>query len=435
MNVFNERIYNRERKRIRNKTYRKGLIDLNTNSGKRWALLAMGTVILLCCGLIYGWSLFSQYFAVEYPTWSLSQLSMAFTISMAGFCLGGLFSGIISKKLSPKVVLWIAMVLIFCGFFGVSRMTTDNPSTSLIMLYICYGCFAGFGVGISYNVVISTVSQWFTDKSGVAIGTMMMGFGCGALVLGSLLTKLIGNYGLFKTYFILGVGIAVVLIIGSFVLKAPARDASVADDTPAEIPDSENDKPTSFIISDPAFWIFMVWAVLVGTAGMLVISNAASIATAAGAAAIVGMIVSVCNGAGRVIVGAIFDKLGRKKTMLLSVCTLLVAGVILYVGAISNMLVLTIVGLIIMGLQYGSSPIISSSFVRSQYGAKYYSSNFAVVNFNAIPAAICGPTIASLIVTASGGSYDKAYLVIIVCAAVSMAVMFLLNKTIEKGQK
>lgn len=402
---------------------------MNNDGKKRWIYLAIGTVILLFCSLIYGWSLFSQYFGELYPEWSLSQLSMAFTISMIGFCLGGLFSGIMSKKHQVRTILWISTALIFIGFFGVSRMNIENSGLSLAMLYVCYGCFGGFGVGIAYNVVISTVSRWFPDKSGAAIGTMMMGFGCGALILGSGLTVLIGRCGLFNTYLILGVGIAVILIAGSFLLKAPVDEESSEDKKAAA--ESETDKPAGYVVRDSVFWVYMLWAVIVNIAGMMVIGNAASIAVSAGAAAIVGMIVSVCNGAGRIMIGALYDKIGRTRTMLLSMGTLIAAGVILVLGAYADVLPLIIMGLVLMGIQYGGNPIIASSFVRSQYGAKYYSSNFAIVNFCAVPAAIIGPTVASVIVSKSGGDYIGTYFVMIACGVISVFVFLILNRMIN----
>ena len=51
-------------------------------SGKRWLYLIVGTVLLIFCGLIYGWSLFKAPFAAIYTDWSLGQLSLTFTISM-----------------------------------------------------------------------------------------------------------------------------------------------------------------------------------------------------------------------------------------------------------------------------------------------------------------------------------------------------------------
>ena len=55
------------------------------SNNKRWLYLGVGTILLIFCGLIYGWSLFKEPFGQVYPDWSLSQLSMTFTISMVFF--------------------------------------------------------------------------------------------------------------------------------------------------------------------------------------------------------------------------------------------------------------------------------------------------------------------------------------------------------------
>lgn len=67
-------------------------------SNKRWFYLGVATLLLIFCGLIYGWSLFREPFSQVYPDWSLSQLSMTF------FCLGGFAAGKLSAKL-PRAVL------------------------------------------------------------------------------------------------------------------------------------------------------------------------------------------------------------------------------------------------------------------------------------------------------------------------------------------
>lgn len=311
-------------------------------------------------------------------------------------------------------------------------LDTQKPIISLAMLYVFYGCFSGFGVGVTYNTVISTVSQWFTDKSGAAIGTMMMGFGCGSFFLGSCLPELISRCGLFNTYLILGVAIAVILIVGSFLLKTPAEEQIIIKQTAADVFNGTNDKSSSYVVRDSVFWVYMLWAVISSIAGMLVIGNAAAIALSAGAPAIVGMVVSVCNGLGRIVAGALFDKLGRIKTMSLNISMLIMAGLIHVLGAYSDMMLLIIIGLMFMSIQCGSNPIISSSFVREQYGSKYYPSNFAMVSFCAIPGSIIGPTIASIIVTKSGGNYIGTYFVLICCGIISVFVFLLLNKLIKK---
>ncbi|MFQ9891985.1 MAG: MFS transporter [Emergencia sp.] len=173
------------------------------NNRKRWFYLGVGTLLLIFCGLIYGWSLFREPFGQVYTTWTLSQLSMTFTISMTFFCLGGFAAGKLSAKLPPRVIIMMSAVLLLAGFFGVSRMNPQDPSGSLPMLYLCYGVLGGTGVGFSYNSVIGTMNKWFSDKPGTASGIMLMGFGLGALILGSVATSLISSQGIFRTFLIL----------------------------------------------------------------------------------------------------------------------------------------------------------------------------------------------------------------------------------------
>ena len=134
---------------------------------------------------------------------------------------------------------------------------------------------------------------------------MLMGFGLGALILGSLATGLISSVGIFKTFFILGIAIFVVLMAGSFFIKAPSGEGG------AKAVSAEG-KATGEMLKTPSFWIFICWCVVGNSAGLMVINSAASIAVLFGAPAIVGMVVSVFNGAGRVIIGGFLIKSAEK---------------------------------------------------------------------------------------------------------------------------
>lgn len=393
------------------------------NNNRRWLYLGVGTVLLIFCGLIYGWSLFKEPFSEIYVDWSLSQLSMTFTISMVFFCVSGFVAGKLSSKMKPRYIIMIAGALLLVGFFGVSRLDAGNSSTSIILLYLCYGVLGGSGVGFTYNSVISTLNKWFPDKPGLASGIMMMGFGLGALILGSVATSLIASRGLFTTFMILGVLIFIVLAVGSLFIKIPEAPQT-ADG--AQQPALEG-MTTGEMLKTSSFWFFMLWCIIANSAGLMIINSAASIALAFGAPAIVGMVVSVFNGAGRVIIGAIFDKLGRKFTMLINMIILTTAGVFLLLGAETSAMVLILAGLLFMGIAYGGNPTISSAFINREYGQKHFPVNFSLGNFSLIPAAILGPMISSKLVESSGGTYDSTFFTIIICAAGTFVLWILLN--------
>lgn len=56
---------------------------------KRWDKLAIGVLIMLCLGLIYGWSIFVAPLEAEFG-WVRSETSLAFTLCISFFCVGGL---------------------------------------------------------------------------------------------------------------------------------------------------------------------------------------------------------------------------------------------------------------------------------------------------------------------------------------------------------
>ena len=83
----------------------------------------------------------------------------------------------------------------------------------------------GLGIGISYIVIISTVNSWFPDRRGLSSGALMMGFGASTLLLGKVADKLFASpVGWRKTYIIIGIVIAAVVVLSSFAIKAPDKD-------------------------------------------------------------------------------------------------------------------------------------------------------------------------------------------------------------------
>lgn len=99
-------------------------------------------------------------------------------------------------------------------------------------------------------------------------------------------------------------------------------------------------------------------------------------------------ILSVCNGLGRILTGAVFDAIGRRKTMfcanLLTICA---SGITLLAVSVES-LPLCIIGLCLAGISYGSSPTITAAFTSAFYGMKYFSTNMALMTFTAMAAAL-----------------------------------------------
>lgn len=389
----------------------------------RWVMLACGAIMLLFLGLIYAWSIFRAPLSAQFPQWTAGDLSLNFTICISCFCLGGFAGGRLSGKFAPRTLGIGAAIMLFVGFFGASKLLNPaDPSTSLILLYLFYGVLTGGGVGIGYNVIISSVTRLFPDKAGIASGVLMMGFGLGSLVLGSVVSSLIEANGIYTTLMILSVAVPVVVALGSLLLKKPqpAAGGSAASEREGYTPGE--------MLRTPAFWFFEVWGILMAAAGLLVINDAVGIAGFFGAPAIVGLLVSVCNGGGRIIVGAIYDKGGRTTALNANTLFLAAAGVLLTIGALTGIGILVVVGLLMVGLSYGGIPTMNAAVIRSDYGDQNYPVNFSICNFQLIPAALIGPMISSTLMDSFGGSYLPSFIMILALAAVSLLLAVLIKK-------
>lgn len=85
------------------------------NNSKRWVVLSVATISLLFLGLIYAWSIFKTPISEMFPMWTVSQLSMTFTIAMSMFCIGGFVGGITGKIFSLRVKFFISAALLCIG--------------------------------------------------------------------------------------------------------------------------------------------------------------------------------------------------------------------------------------------------------------------------------------------------------------------------------
>ena len=112
----------------------------------RWFMLTIGCVCLFFAGVIYAWSILKAPLAEEFA-WNKTQMQFCFTLTLCFFCLGGLVSGLIAKKVSLQKRLLIAAGLSLAGF----ALVAVNKG-SLFLLYISYGVLAGTGIGFIYNL-------------------------------------------------------------------------------------------------------------------------------------------------------------------------------------------------------------------------------------------------------------------------------------------
>jgi len=380
---------------------------------------------MLFLGLIYAWSIFREPFNRAFPAWSVADMSMAFTLSMVFFCAGCISCGRLAYRLSYNKILLIVGGLLLVGFLMTAQIEHISPQSALIWLYIFYSFFCGFGIGMGYVAVISAVVKWFPDRVGFCTGFLLMVYAFGGLVLGGGATALISELGLFNTFRFIAPITALVLVIGALAIKAPAAPTPVKPG--ARVLSNPIDVPPKQMLKTPQFWIFVTWNLVVCAGGLMVINLAAPIAGAFGAPEVLGLLVLIANGIGRIAFGSATDWFGRSKTMYVNSGFLLLAGLSLYAGALTHSPLLIMSGLLFVGISYGGSPALMTTVARLFFGEKHYSENFSISTLQVIPAALAGPLISSALFQASG-TYNSTFIMLTALGVTAVVLNAALNK-------
>jgi predicted MFS family arabinose efflux permease len=145
--------------------------------------------------------------------------------------------------------------------------------------------------------------------------------------------------------------------------------------------------------------------------------------------ALVAMMIAPANGLGSLSVGFAMDKLGMRRTMKIDALLFFLAAVLLCAGTWLGRFGFILPGLLLGGFAYGGSSSSYAAAVKNQFGAKYYTQNFAVSNL----AIGC----AALLESGSGtvlditGSYFSVMLMVAVLTILALILSILAGKRIK----
>lgn len=356
---------------------------------------------------------------------------------MIFFCLGGFVGGLLNGKVNVKINVWVAAVLFLAGFFIASR------ATSLVGLYLGYGVLAGFGSGLAYNAVMSTMSSWFPDKQGTISGVLLMGFGLGSFIIGKVYQALTpaGIGGWRTSFLVMGAVLFAVLAVGGFFFVRPPKGYRPAGSVEPDADASKSRVPAAAtvdltpleMVRKPSFWLFFAWAILLSAAGLAVIAQGTGVvgqvgagAVDAGATATIVGLISIFNGIGRVIFGGLFDRVGQRPTMLIVDGAFFVSVLIVIAAIVLSSLPVLVAGFICCGLSYGGITPTNSAFANALYGSAHYPVKYSIVNLNLIFASF-GGTLSGMLFDASG-SYFSTFIALLVAIAIGTLCTVLIKK-------
>ncbi len=388
-----------------------------TPQGKfRWRIIFAAFFIMAVISIYqYSWFLFAYAIREQYG-WALDTIGLTFTVFTYTATFVQPLSGYIADSLGPRQVAVIASVLVATGLLLASLTSSPN------FFYLFYG-LGGLGVGVLYGISTSCAIKWFPGHRGFATGIVVFGFGAGTAIFNFIIEALLQAHGLRATLRILSVALMLILLPLSLFFKYP-ETSSAMPSNPDRI-DGGDDfflKPLEIFKTYQWYliyfsFIFTVSIVLLFGAQMKMLAK--EFAVPAPYFSSVLFLFPLGNGLSRVLSGAISDKIGRGRTMVLFYALLAIS--ILSFLALAHIPVLFVITVFMASLLGGAPFALYPATIGDFYGARYATTNYGITyTAKAWAGLISGWFSAYLVIRF--GSYRIPLIILAVCSL--MAAIF-----------
>ncbi len=373
---------------------------------RAWVVTFAGTVVNLCLGILYAWSVWKDNLIAKPDSgyrpgdamtglnegWTYltdAQGTWAYAICGFTFALFMIPGGKIQDRFGPKIGCTLA------GLFLAAGCILAGVIKSYIGLVLGFGLLGGIGMGLGYAAATPAAVKWFgPHQRGLVVGLVVGGYGGAAIYISPLAKYLIGAYGLSGSFIGLGILFAIVIVFAAQLMSWPEAGyvppGSPAPTGPAAAGRSKLtgvDWSAGSMLRTWQFYALVFMFIGSAQSGLLVIGNATPILnttakTVAFFAANAWLLASyggLVNATGRIGTGMYSDKIGRSNAYLLNgavsaVCLLLTPWII-RTGNVT--LLFLAVG--IAYWQYGGGLSLMPAFTADFFGAKNLGFNYGLV--------------------------------------------------------
>jgi MFS transporter, OFA family, oxalate/formate antiporter len=387
-----------------------------------WVVVgAASSVLFVAYGAQFSFGVFFCALLEEFG-WSRAALSGVFSVYTFSYGTLAFVSGGLTDRWGPRVVIAAGGILLGAGWIAMSF------TRSLWQPYAFYGVIAALGMSTAFVPCGATVARWFVRRRGLAAGIASAGGSLGAFALAPLAQLLVSKLGWRWAYAIFGTGILVMLnVLAPFLKRDPESMELAPDGGPSRpaahaVMPGRRDYTVRQAMRSRAFWVLLalftatwipVFTPLVhlvplarglGVEPML----AATLVSALGLAAI----------AGRVALGTLSDRAGRRPALALSL-GLQVAAFLGFAGAGS--LSSLYLAAIVFGFSYGAVGALFPAVVADFFGRRHAGGLVGLMFAMSGSMSAWGPLGAGFIYDRTG-SYGSAWLASAALNAVALGL-------------
>lgn len=387
-------------------------------------------ILLIAWGAQYSYGVFFKPIMYEFG-WTRAATSGAYSLGMVLYGGFGVFSGRLSDRFGPRLVVTVSGLLMGLGLSLMSQIS------SIWQIYFFYGVLVNAGIGGMVVPLLSTVARWFVNKRGLASGIAMSGIGAGTAIMPPLANQLISSYSWRTSYVVVGlIVVTVTVIIAQFLRRDPSQMGLLAYGADSvDTDDSLNWGTHEFSLQEATrtrqFWIicvmFFCGALGIQTVIVHIVNHATDIGISAATAATILSVVGVVGIGGRIGMGSIADRIGSRRVMII-VLTLMSASFLWLL--LANELWMLYLFAVAFAVAYGGQSALLSPIAAEFFGLRVHGVIFGLILFAVGIAEATGSLVAGRIFDISG-SYYWAFML---CAILGMAgaVLSILLKAARK---
>ena len=397
-----------------------------------WVIVFCAFLAITTYGLFYSYSLFIEPLEAELHS-SRAAISAVFTIYMVVYSVCGIPMGWLCDRYGPRKTLWLAALLIGSGIALCSSIT------SLWQLSLLFGVIAGMGHGAIYVVPTSTLSRWFIQRKGYAIGIATAGLGFGLFLVPPITAQVISMYGWQATFVILGVTFFAVNVIAGIFIRSSPEDKGLRPlgeieeepSAPKHLSVNTREFSVAEAVKTKAFWMLYLICVFAFAAEQMVIVHIVPYSGTFGispAQASLGLsILGVAMVISRVGAGELSDRIGRVPVLAMS-CGIETVSIFLLIAA--NSPAMLYLAMLLLGFGYGGWSVSGIAMLGDFFGLKHIGTITGIWFTCGAPAAVLGPLMGGIVFDVT-----KSYFLAIVIAGMVCFVAVVLALLIRPPQK
>ncbi|MCH9805669.1 MFS transporter [bacterium] len=348
---------------------------------------------------------------VEDTGWSETRLQLIFAVYIFTYSSLSAVTGALTDRVGPRRVVAVGSVLLTAGY--IIWATAPN----LWIAFLGLGVVAPLGMSASWVPCNATVVRWFVERRGTALAIATSGTSMANIIAPPVAATLVKAYG-WRT------ALASFALTGGAAMLLSSLWFRRDPESMGQFPDGKDGPPTPLdqtLISSTdgltakaasrtrTYWLILGMYALTFVVVFVPFVHSNQFAIDLGideiTAATVISSIGVGGLAGRLLVGPISDRLGRKRLVVAAFAleTLAFFGI-----AASNGLTLLYPSAVVFGFSYGATVTMLPALVGDYFGREHAGAIVGRIFGTAGSLAAIGPYVAQLLVDSSG-SYRFAF--------------------------